>query len=304
MLIADGVLPSNTDRGYVLRRLIRRAIRQADRLAIKGEFLGELAASVIDRFGFAYPHLPANASQINAVLHEEERRFSSALARGLREVERLAVAGGQIDGNDLFWLFETHGLPPEQTLEELHGHGIEVSDWQPGFDQARLAHRERSRSGSAQRFAGGLSNARSERVVRMHTATHLLGAALRQVLGDHVHQRGSNITEERLRFDFSHGRPLTDAELRRVEQIVREQILAGHPVLRLEMARDEATALGAEREFGAVYPEVVTVYAIDEFSKEFCAGPHVDDTSQVGHFRTLKQESSGAGVRRIRATVD
>jgi alanyl-tRNA synthetase len=138
----------------------------------------------------------------------------------------------------------------------------------------------------------------------MHTATHLLGAALRQVLGGHAHQRGSNITEERLRFDFSHDRPLTEPELRQVEQIVRERIAAAHPVLRLEMGQDEASGLGAEREFGSVYPDVVSVYVIDEFSKEFCAGPHVADTSQIGHFRILRQESSGAGVRRIRATVE
>jgi alanyl-tRNA synthetase len=304
MLIADGVLPSNTDRGYVLRRLIRRAIRQADRLDINGEFFGQLAACVIDRLGSVYPHLPAHQDQISAVLLEEEQRFSGALTRGLREVERLAAAGGEIDGAQLFWLFETYGLPPEQTIEELRNYGFGEFDWEPGFERARRDHRERSRSGSAQRFAGGLSDPRSERVVRMHTATHLLGAALRQVLGGHVHQRGSNITDERLRFDFSHDRSLTDPELRQVEQIVREQVAAAHPVVRLEMSQDEASRLGAEREFGSVYPAVVSVYVIDEFSKEFCAGPHVADTSQVGHFRILNQESSGAGVRRIRATVD
>jgi alanyl-tRNA synthetase len=304
MLIADGVLPSNTDRGYVLRRLIRRAIRQADRLAISGEFFGQLAASVIDRLGSVHPHLPGHEDQIDTVLLEEEQRFGGALTRGLREVERLAVAGGDVDGNELFRLFETHGLPPEQTVEELRGHGIDVLDWEPGFEHARGEHRDRSRHGAARRFAGGLSDPRSERVVRMHTATHLLGAALRQVLGRHVHQRGSNITEERLRFDFSHDRRLTEAELRQVEQIIREQIAAAHPVLRLEMPQEEASRLGAEREFGSVYPEVVSVYVIDEFSKEFCAGPHVADTRQVGHFRILKQESAGAGVRRIRATVE
>jgi alanyl-tRNA synthetase len=304
MLIADGVLPSNTDRGYGLRRLIRRAIRQADRLAVNDEFFGQLAAAVIDRLGSVYPHLPAQEMQINAVLLEEEHRFSGALTRGLREVERLAATGSGIDGNELFRLFETYGLPPEQTIEELRGHGIEVPDWEPGFEHARRDHRDRSRSGSDRRFAGGLSDPRSERVVRMHTATHLLGAALRQVLGGHVHQRGSNITEERLRFDFSHDRRLTEPELREVERVIRDQIAAAHPVQRLEMPEEEASRLGAEREFGSVYPPVVSVYVIDEFSKEFCAGPHVADTSQVGYFRILKQESAGAGVRRIRATVE
>ncbi len=188
--------------------------------------------------------------------------------------------------------------------EDRRARGIEVPGWQPDFEAAWLGHRERSRDGSARRFAGGLSDPRSERVVGMHTATHLLGAALRHVLGDHVHQRGSNITEERLRFDFSHERPLTEPQLRRVEHVVREQISAAHPVLRLEMSLEEANELGAEQEVGSVYPTPVSVYVFGEFSKEFCAGPHVADTGQAGRFRILKQESSGADVRRIRATVE
>ena len=188
-------------------------------------------------------------------------------------------------------------------MEELSRHGVRVEGWQRAFERAQSEHQELSRQGSAQRFAGGLAD-RSERTVRLHTATHLLGGALRAVLGDHVHQRGSNITEQRLRFDFSHDRRLSDEELSEVERIVNQAIARDIDVRRLELPRAEAEALGAEQEFGHRYPEIVSVYVIGQLSKEFCGGPHVRRTGQVGRFRILKQESSGASVRRIKATVE
>lgn len=302
-LIGEGVTPSNVDRGYVLRRLIRRAVRQA-RLAGASDDLGaRVADAVIDRFEDAYPYLGTQRTLIKDVLNSEEQKFAATLTRGLREIRKLVDSNARIDGRRLFWLFETHGLPPEVSAEELSRHGVDVADWQRAFGAAEQAHQQISRKGAQQRFAGGLAD-RSDRTVRLHTATHLLGSALRQVLGAHVHQRGSNITEERLRFDFSHDSRLSDQELAAVETLVNQAVADDLDVTRLELPRDQAEALGAEREFGQRYPETVTVYTIGEISKEFCGGPHVQRTGQIGPFRLLKQESSSAGVRRIRATVD
>jgi alanyl-tRNA synthetase len=259
--------------------------------------------AVIDRFGSSYENLQAQREHILAVLEDEERRFARTLERGLREVDKLVERSQPVDGRALFGLFETHGLPPEVSVEELSRNGVTVERWQDDFELAQSEHQQRSRDGSAQRFAGGLAD-RSERTVRLHTATHLLGGALRAVLGEHVHQRGSNITEERLRFDFSHDGRLTDAQLGEVERIVNQAITDDVEVRRLELPRAEAEALGAEQEFGHRYPEVVSVYVIDDLSAEFCGGPHVPRTGQVGRFRILTQEASGAGVRRIRATVE
>ena len=217
--------------------------------------------------------------------------------------DHLRAATFLIDGSTLFGLFETHGLPPEMSIEELRRRGVDVGDWQTEFEQSQRRHQARSQAGSGQRFAGGLAT-RSDRAVRLHTATHLLGGALRRVLGDHVHQRGSNITDERLRFDFSHDTCLSDAELEQVSEIVNQAIDDDLPVEMHSMSRDEADRLGAEREFGHRYPDIVSVYTIGDLSAELCGGPHVARTSEVGRFRILKQESSGAGVRRIRATVE
>jgi len=302
-LIADGTMPSNGEHGYVLRRLIRRAIRQGRLAGIDGELSRSVGAAVIDRFGDAYPHLPRQRERILDALQAEERTFARTLDRGLRELQRVLAGGEPIDGATLFWLFETHGLPPEVSVEELRRQGADAGDWGPAFMRAQRVHQRRSQAGSEQRFAGGLAD-HSPRAVRLHTATHLLGGALRRVLGDHVHQRGSNITDERLRFDFSHDGRLSDEQLTEVEQIVNRVIDADISVVRHQMPRDQADRLGAEREFGHRYPDVVSVYAIGDLSIEFCGGPHVPRTGAVGHLRIIKQESSGAGVRRIRATVD
>ena len=302
-LIGDGVMPSNVDRGYVLRRLIRRAVRQARLAGATGDLSAKVADAVVDRFADAYPHLGEQRQRIKDVLDSEEQKFAVTLNRGLREIRKLVDSGAPIDGQTLFWLFETHGLPPEVSAEELSRHGLTVGAWQQEFGNAQGAHQQLSRHGAEQRFAGGLAD-RSDRTVRLHTATHLLGGALRQVLGAHVHQRGSNITEERLRFDFSHDGRLSDQQLTDIETLVNQAIEDDIEVTRLELPREQADALGAEREFGQRYPETVTIYVIGEISKEFCGGPHVPRTGQIGPFRLLKQESSGAGVRRIRATID
>jgi alanyl-tRNA synthetase len=302
-LIGDGVTPSNVDRGYVLRRLIRRAVRQGRLAGATGDLTTQVAEAVIDRFADAYPQLGEHRHRILDVLDAEEQKFARTLNRGLREIRKLVDDRIPIDGQTLFWLFETHGLPPEVSVEELSRHGIAVSRWQQEFSDAHAAHQQISRHGAERRFAGGLAD-RTDRTVRLHTATHLLGGALRQVLGDHVHQRGSNITDERLRFDFSHAERLSDQQLTDVETLVNQTIADDIEVARIELPREEAEALGAEREFGQRYPETVTVYVIGDISKEFCGGPHVSRTSQIGRFHLLKQESSGAGVRRIRATID
>jgi alanyl-tRNA synthetase len=302
-LIADGVAPSNVERGYVLRRLVRRAIRHGRLLGVADGLTGPVADAAIERFGSLYPSLVDERARVLAVLAAEEGRFGRVLDRGLRELERLVLRGEPIDGSALFWLFETHGLPPEMSIEELRRRDVSIGDWEPGFSRAQRAHQARSQAGSGSRFAGGLQT-RSDRAVRLHTATHLLGGALRRVLGDHVHQRGSNITDERLRFDFSHDRRLSDDELARVSEIVNQAIAADLPVRVRSLPRDEADRLGAEREFGQRYPDVVSVYTIGDLSAEFCGGPHVTRTGEVGRFRILEQESSGAGVRRIRATVE
>jgi alanyl-tRNA synthetase len=304
-LVADGVVPSSLERGYVLRRLVRRAIRHGRLAGISDSeaVTGPVAAAVVKRFGSAYPLLVRERERILAVLAAEEDRFGRALDRGLREVDRLALRGEPIDGSTLFWLFETHGLPPEMSIEELRRRGVSVGDWEPGFAESQRRHQARSQEGSGSRFAAGLQT-HSDRAVRLHTATHLLGGALRQVLGDHVHQRGSNITDERLRFDFNHHGRLSDEELARVSSIVNRAIDDDLPVEMRSMPRDEADRLGAEREFAQRYPDVVSVYTIGDLSAELCGGPHMASTGQVGRFRILKQESSGAGVRRIRATVE
>ena len=296
-MIADGVVPSNTARGYILRRLLRRAVRYADMLGMKHGSLFWLAKTVVEQYGSVYPELAENAEKIEKEIDGEESKFRQTLERGMKEFER---------GEDPFVLFTTYGIPFELTLElaQEAGKTIDVED----FNTKMKAHQDASRTASAGMFKGGLAN-HNEKTIRLHTAHHLLLAALQEVLGKDVKQRGSNITEERLRLDFAFDRKMTDEEKKRIEDIVNEKIAAAIPVIRKEMPREEAEALGAEREFGAKYADIVSVYFIGEanagaFSKEFCGGPHVQNTSELGHFKLQKEEASSQGVRRIKAILE
>ena len=319
-MIADGVKPSNTDRGYILRRLIRRAIRQGKHLKIAYPFTEAVAEVVVAQFGKQYPELAREAGTIREELLKEEAKFAKTLNRGLKELQDLPDVE-KIRGDELFRLFETYGLPFELSAEEFdrrkdywHSDRTKyLAKLKKEFDAAGAAHQAKSRAGAEQKFAGGLAD-HSEAVVRQHTATHLLLAALRDVLGSEVKQRGSNITAERLRFDFSYGAKLTDEQRNQVEALVNEWIREDLPVTRKEMPKAEAEQLGAQAEFGHKYPDTVSVYLIgdpgQEVSIEFCGGPHVERTGEVsaggaaGGFKIKKQESVGAGVRRVKAVVE
>jgi alanyl-tRNA synthetase len=303
-MLADGVRPSNVERGYILRRLIRRAIRQARHLGIAEPFVATIAQTVIAEYGAAYPELRREESSIIAELGAEENKFARTLERGIKEFEKRQT----LTGKELFFLFETYGFPFELGVEELrHHHGdADETILRRDFDAAFTEHQKKSRSGAEQKFAGGLADHSAE-VVKLHTATHLLNAALQNVLGEHVKQRGSNITAQRLRFDFSHPEKLTEEQLHQVEAQVNEWIKEDLPVTRREMSRSEAERVGAQMEFGHKYPDTVSVYFVGDpesaTSKEFCGGPHVEHTGVIGTFQITKQESVGAGVRRIKAVV-
>jgi alanyl-tRNA synthetase len=312
-MLADGVRPANTERGYVLRRLLRRAVRYADRLAVPSGKLADIARIVITYYLDAYPELQASEKSILDEIAAEETRFRKTLVRGMKETQKLIQAGG-ISGKDAATLFTTYGFPIELTKELAGEAGVTVD--QDGFYEEMKKHQDLSRSGSEQRFKGGLADT-EEKTVRLHTAHHLLLRALQIVLGPEVHQRGSNITQERLRIDFSYGQKMTEEQKAKVEHIVNEKIAEGLPVIRSEMRREEAEKLGAEREFGQKYPEVVSVYSIgpknatpedpkfdQRYSIEFCGGPHVSNTAELGHFRILKEEAVAQGVRRIKAVLE
>jgi len=302
-LIADGVTPSNVEQGYILRRLLRRAMRFARLLGIEGSVLPGLALLVVEHYSADYPEL---AEKRDVIAHEialEEGRFLQALQRGEHEFERLLrhLKEPQISGRDAFYLYETYGFPLELTREMAREQGLTVDE--AGFEQAYADHQALSRAGAEQKFAGGLAD-HSEQTTKLHTATHLLHAALRLVLGEHVHQAGSNITVERLRFDFTHPEKLTDEQLKKVEDLVNEAIAADYPVCVDTMSLEEAQAAGALAFFGERYGDRVNVYSIADFSMEVCGGPHVEHTGQLGHFKIQKQEAVGRGVRRIRAVVE
>jgi alanyl-tRNA synthetase len=305
-LAADGVEPSNNTQGYVMRRLARRAIRQGLHLGIESEFLGGLADTAVSVYRDAYPEFGSRAGQIRSVLEREETLFRKTLARGVRELPRLA--GSLLTGEAVFRLFDTYGFPPELSVEEARATGVTVDPgWQPQYEQMMAQQRERSRTAASGLFKGGLAD-RSEATTRLHTATHLLYKALRLVLGDHVVQRGSNITPERLRFDFSHPARMTPEELARVEAIVNENIGRDWPMTVAQMTPDEAFGRGALGAFGDRYGPTVTVYTAGDpdgewYSKEICGGPHVAHTGQLSHFTIVKEESSGSGVRRIRGVL-
>jgi alanyl-tRNA synthetase len=305
-ILAEGVRPGNVDQPYVARRLIRRAVRYGRALGIEGGFLPALADVVIATMGDAYPELVAGREQILQALEDEERRFGRTLARGEAEFERAAsgmLARGErvLGGEAAFHLYDTYGFPIELTEELARARGIDVD--RKGYEAAYAAHQEQSRQGSAGRFRGGLAE-RLPETTRLHTATHLLQAALREVLGPHVVQRGSNITVERLRFDFAHGERHSPEQLVAVEARVNEQIARDLPVCVEEMGVDEARASGALGQFEERYGERVKVYTIGDWSREICGGPHVERTGALGRFRIVKEEAVGAGSRRIRAVLE
>ena len=301
--IKDGVLPSNVERGYVVRRLIRRAIRHGLLLGIEGPFVRSVANVVIDGYQDLSPELGDSGPSIVSALAEEEGRFSQALSRGLVQFER-AVAGrrsGTISGEEAFDLYQTYGFPLELTVELAGERGLSVDE--AAFDQAYREHQDISRAGMGRRFSGGLGD-HSSATVHLHTATHLLHAALRHVLGPHVEQRGSNITRERLRFDFSHPEKVSAEELRKVEDWVNAAIDADLPVRTEVMSLEQARNGGAMAVFGERYGDQVNVYSIGELSREVCGGPHVGTTGELGRFRIVKEQSSSRGVRRIRAILE
>jgi alanyl-tRNA synthetase len=298
MLIADGVRPSNKEQGYVLRRLIRRAVRYGKLLGIERPFLADVAKSVIPLYEHVHPTIAAQQQEIVSVLEEEGTKFSKTLAKGLREIEKVP----ELDGTIAFQLYETFGFPFELTEEiaRERGQSVEIGAFKKAFEQ----HQKQSRTASKGMFKGGLAD-QSETVTKYHTATHLLHAALRQVLGKHVSQQGSNLTAERLRFDFSHSAPLTAEEKQKVEDIVNAKIDEALPVTQEMMPKDDALAQGALAFFKEKYPDQVSVYTIgrdprtDWFSKELCGGPHVKNTREIGPIKIFKEESVGAGKRRI-----
>ena len=295
----QAVLPSNMDRGYVLRRLIRRVVRYGKLLGISQLLTRALAEIVVQQYGNLYPELAKNKARIYAELQKEEEKFEQTLDRGLREFEKMA-AQGNLGGKDAFLLFQSYGFPLEMTEELAAERKITIDV--KSFLQEYEKHQQLSRVGAEQKFKGGLADT-SEVVVRMHTATHLLNEALRRVLSKDIHQRGSNITAERLRFDFNFSRKLTSEEVKRVEDEVNRVITLNLPVVRKEMPYKEAMKLGAQAEFGQKYPERVSVYIVGDYSKELCGGPHVQHTKEIGHFKIVKEEACAAGVRRIKAVV-
>ena len=306
MIVNDGGRPSNVDRGYILRRLIRRMTRHLNKLQIDLNKLDVFLDVSIDSIKELYPELVNNREYIKNVIIEEKNKFVKTLEHGEKEFEKVANktknSGNKvIDTQSVFNLYETYGFPPEMTEELAKEQGLEVdmSDFQKLFKE----HQEKSRKGVEQKFKGGLAST-GEIETKYHTATHLLNAALKKVLGDHVHQKGSNITEERMRFDFSHGAKMTDEEKKQVEDLVNEWIEQGLEVSFVEMSKEEAINSGAECMFIEKYPDRVTVYTIGDVSKELCGGPHVKNTSELGHFKIKKEEASSSGVRRIKAILE
>ena len=297
-----GVSPSNVDQGYVLRRLIRRAVRYGMGIGMPEGFTGEVAKVIIEQYKDVYPELKRNEAFVLEQLSLEESRFARTLKQGNREFEKLVekVQDGQIDGVSAFHLYDTYGFPVEMTEELARERGLTVD--MDGFHDCFRRHQATSQAGAEQRFKGGLAD-NSEQSARLHTATHLLHAALRKVLGPEVAQKGSNITAERLRFDFSFGRKMTKEELAEVERLVNEAIESHTPVTCEEMTVAQAKEQGAIGLFESKYGERVKVYTMGQFSKEICGGPHAKNTGDLKSFKILKEESSSAGVRRIKAVI-
>ena len=306
-IIADGVEPSNKEAGYVLRRLIRRAVRQGKLLGIETNFISQIADAVLDNqenYAGDYPELDTNRDKIILILDAEENKFRKTLNNGLREINKLIERNKSVSGKEAFTLYESFGFPIEMIEEELQKNNLTLNKEE--FEESKLNHQKQSQTLSAGKFKSGLAN-NSEIITKYHTTTHLLHSALRKILGDHIQQSGSNITSERLRFDFSHVEKLTDDQLKEVQDLVNQQIKLDLPVTVKTMPFVEAQKQNALAFFGNKYPEIVTVYTIGSaenyFSKEVCTGPHVTHLSKLGNFEILKEESAGCGKRRIYAVL-
>ena len=305
MIISDGGKPSNVDRGYILRRLIRRMIRHINKLEIDLNSLEDLVYLDIDTLNELYPELEANKEMIKSVIIEEKDKFVKTLAKGEKEFFK-EISGikeksiNVLPGSMVFRLYDTYGFPPEVTKElaKENGFGIDIKEFNRLFE----IHQQKSRSGSEQKFKGGLAEQNKE-TIAYHTATHLLNAALKKVLGSDTHQKGSNITTERMRFDFNCDHKLTDEEKAKIEEVVNDWIKAGLDVKCEEMKKEDAVKSGAECMFIEKYPDIVTVYTIGDVSKELCGGPHVKNTSELGKFKIKKEEASSSGIRRIKAVL-
>ncbi|MCD8041018.1 MAG: alanine--tRNA ligase [Clostridia bacterium] len=298
-----GIVPSNTDQGYILRRVIRRAVRYGRNINLPAGALNEVSKTIINKYAHVYPELVANAAKIEEELNKEEEKFSKTLQQGLKEFEKVAAnlsAGGEIDGASAFRLYDTYGFPVEITSEMAAEKGLTVDI--KGYEAAFAAHQEKSRAGSEQKFACGLADHKEE-TTRLHTATHLLHAALKKVCSEDINQKGSNITEERLRFDFNFVRKLTPEEVKAVEDMVNSVIAQDIPVVMKEMPLEEAKAQGFTGLFESKYGEMVKTYTIGDFSKEICGGPHAQSTGELGTFKIVKQENVSAGVKRIKAVL-
>ncbi len=306
MVISDGGRPSNIDRGYVLRKLIRRMTRHLNKLQINLDELENLIDLYIETLKEMYPELVQNKAIIKQTIIEEKNKFIKTLSHGEKEFDKVVNKLKQenknvIDGYTIFKLYETYGFPPEITADLAKEQNLEIDLTE--FDKLFKEHQEKSRQGSEQKFKGGLAE-QNEQTTKYHTATHLLHKALQIVLGEHAKQNGSNITVERLRFDFTHPEKMTPEQLKQVEDIVNEQIKRDLKVTCEEMTLAEAKASGATGLFENKYGEKVKVYTIGDFSKEICGGPHVTHTGELGHFKIIKEESSSAGVRRIKAILE
>ncbi len=310
-LISEGVLPSKTDKGYILRRLLRRAIRGKRILKTENQILIELAKEVINIYGKVYPQLTKRQEEILTVIQKEEESFSRALDRGLIQFKKLLAnkqEGELISGKEAFNLYESYGFPIELTQELAKEEGFSVNKKE--FEKELKSHQEVSRAGVEKKFGGLGKEAGNKEAIKLHTATHLLHSALRKILGEEVRQMGSDITPERLRFDFSFDRKLTEEEIKKIEELINEKIKQDLVVVREEMPLNQALEQGALSFFRQKYPAVVSVYSIKEpnstnfFSKEICAGPHVDRIGDLGYFKVIKQESVGSGIRRIKAKLE
>jgi alanyl-tRNA synthetase len=304
-IVMDGIVPGKSKQGYVLRRLIRRAVRHGRKLDIDHLFTREVSEIAIEQFKTVYPKLEKQKENILKTIEDEEKKFNQTIKNGLEILEEMLEEKGQISGEDAFTLYETYGFPIEITKEILKEKDLQLQDPEH-FEKAKQEHKEQSRSASAGMFKGGLADT-SEMSTKLHTATHLLLAALQKVLGDNIYQKGSNITPERLRLDFPADEKLTKEQLKEVENIVNEAIKAGYDINFKEMKKENALKLVPFAAFAEKYGDLVKVYYIgpedNPFSIEICRGPHVENTSELGQFQIIKQENIGAGTKRIKAVL-